>query len=138
MYQAMSRTERYRNSAQDDTHLKISTGDIVSYCQMQEVIDECNKMSEGRFSVKTLPMEYAKSSPYLLSFMDKYKLKEKLVKAYVENPWNSNMQKQRLLLKTNDIYKYNDIPCLLYTSATSISSAPVIPTNLQNTPRKRC
>ena len=110
MYQAMSRTERYRNSAQDDTHLKISTGDIVSYCQMQEVIDECNKMSEGRFSVKTLPMEYAKSSPYLLSFMDKYKLKEKLVKAYVENPWNSNMQKQRLLLKTNDIYKYNDIP----------------------------
>ena len=55
-------------------------------------------------------MEYAKSSPYLLSFMDKYKLKEKLVKAYVENPWNSNMQKQRLLLKTNDIYKYNDIP----------------------------
>ena len=59
---------------------------------------------------KTLPMGYAKSSPYLLSFMDKYKLKEKLVKAYVENPWNSNMQKQRLLLKTNDIYKYNDIP----------------------------
>lgn len=110
LYQAMSRTERYRNSAQDDIHLKISTGDVISYCQMQEVIDECNKMTEGRFSVKTLPMEYAKSSPYLLSFMDKYKLKEKLVKAYVKYPWNSNKQKQRLLLKTNDVYKYNDIP----------------------------
>lgn len=110
MYQAMSRTERYRNSAQDDTHLKISTGDVVSYCQMQEVLDECNKLTEGKFSVKTLPMEYAKSSPYLLSFMDKYKLKEKLVKAYVEHPWNTNKQKQRLLLKTNDVYKYNDIP----------------------------
>ena len=110
MYEAMSRTERYRNSAQDDTHLKISTGDVVSYCQMQEVFDECNKLTEGKFSVKTLPMEYAKSSPYLLSFMDKYKLKEKLVKAYVEHPWNTNKQKQRLLLKTNDVYKYNDIP----------------------------
>ena len=110
MYEAMSRTERYRNSAQDDTHLKISTGDVVSYCQMQEVLEECNKLTEGKFSVKTVPMEYAKSSPYLLSFMDKYKLKEKLVKAYVEHPWNTNKQKQRLLLKTNDVYKYNDIP----------------------------
>lgn len=110
MYEAMSRTERYHNSAQDDTHLKISTGDVVSYCQMQEVLDECNKLTEGKFSIKTLPMEYAKSSPYLLSFMDKYKLKEKLVKAYVEHPWNTNKQKQRLLLKTNDVYKYKDIP----------------------------
>ena len=110
MYEAMSRTERYRNSAQDDTDLKISTGDVVSYCQMQEVLDECNKMSDGRFSVKNLPMEYAKSSPYLVSFMDKYKLKEKLAKAYSEHPWSINKQRQRYILKANDIYRYNQIP----------------------------
>lgn len=109
MYEAMSRTERYRNSSQDDTYLKISTGDIASYCQMQEVLDECNKMSEGRFGVKTLPMEYAKSSPYLLSFMDKYKLKEKLAKAYTEHPWKIK-QKQQYLIKKKNINTYERIP----------------------------
>lgn len=109
MYQAMSRTERYRNSTHDDTHLKINTGDVVSYCQMQEILDECNKKSEGRFSVKTLPMEYAKSSPYLLSFMDKYKLKEKLVKAYTEHPWKIK-QKQQYLIKKKNINTYERIP----------------------------
>ena len=109
MYEAMSRTERYRNSSQDDTYLKISTGDIASYCQMQEVLGECNKMSEGRFGVKTLPMEYAKSSPYLLSFMDKYKLKEKLAKAYTEHPWKIK-QKQQYLIKKNNINTYERIP----------------------------
>lgn len=109
MYEAMSRTERYRNSSQDDTYLKISTGDIASYCQMQEVLGECNKMSEGRFSVKTLPMEYAKSSPYLLSFMDKYKLKEKLAKAYTEHPWKIK-QKQQYLIKKKNINTYERIP----------------------------
>lgn len=109
MYEAMSRTERYRNSSQDDTYLKISTGDIASYCQMQEVLGECNKMSEGRFGVKTLPMEYAKSSPYLLSFMDKYKLKEKLAKAYIEHPWKIK-QKQQYLIKKKNINTYERIP----------------------------
>ena len=109
MYEAMSRTERYRNSSQDDTYLKISTGDIASYCQMQEVLGECNKMSEGRFGVKTLPMEYAKSSPYLLSFMDKYKLKEKLAKAYTEHPWKIK-QKQQYLIKKKNINTYERIP----------------------------
>lgn len=109
MYEAMSRTERYRNSSQDDTYLKISTGDIASYCQMQEVLGECNKMSEGRFGVKTLPMEYAKSSPYLLSFMDKYKLKEKLAKAYTEHPWKIK-QKQQYLIKKKHINTYERIP----------------------------
>ena len=109
MYEAMSRTERYRNSSKNDTYLKISTGDIASYCQMQEVLDECNKMSEGRFGVKTLPMEYAKSSPYLLSFMDKYKLKEKLAKAYTEHPWKIK-QKQQYLIKKKNINTYERIP----------------------------
>ena len=109
MYEAMSRTERYRNSSQDDTYLKISTGDIASYCQMQEVLGECNKMSEGRFGVKTLPMEYAKSSSYLLSFMDKYKLKEKLAKAYTEHPWKIK-QKQQYLIKKKNINTYERIP----------------------------
>lgn len=109
MYEAMSRTERYRNSSQDDTYLKISTGDIASYYQMQEVLGECNKMSEGRFGVKTLPMEYAKSSPYLLSFMDKYKLKEKLAKAYTEHPWKIK-QKQQYLIKKKNINTYERIP----------------------------
>lgn len=109
MYEAMSRTERYRNSSQDDTYLKISTGDIASHCQMQEVLGECNKMSEGRFGVKTLPMEYAKSSPYLLSFMDKYKLKEKLAKAYTEHPWKIK-QKQQYLIKKKNINTYERIP----------------------------
>lgn len=109
MYEAMSRTERYRNSSQDDTYLKINTGDIASYCQMQEVLGECNKMSEGRFGVKTLPMEYAKSSPYLLSFMDKYKLKEKLAKAYTEHPWKIK-QKQQYLIKKKNINTYERIP----------------------------
>ena len=51
----------------------ISEGDILSYCQMQHLLDEAGDELGERPG--NLSIEYVKSSPYLLSFMQHYKEK---------------------------------------------------------------
>lgn len=112
MYEGMSRTERYRTQTKTDLTMGIDVGDVVSYCQMQEIIDVCNDIQKGQFGAKTVPMEYVKSSPYLLSFMDKYKLKQAVEKALDGRLLPISSHKQRCLLKVDDVYRYRKIePC---------------------------
>lgn len=112
MYKGMSRTERYRTETKTDLTMTIKEGDVVSYCQMQEIINVCNDVQKGQFGTKAVPMEYVKSSPYLLSFMDKYKLKQAVEKALDGRLLPISSQKQRCLLKVDDIYRYRKIePC---------------------------
>lgn len=51
----MSRTERYRTQTKTDLTMGIDVGDVVSYCQMQEIINVCNDIqkdsSEQRLSL---------------------------------------------------------------------------------------
>lgn len=42
---------------------------------------DCLSHENTRVRLGNLPMEYVKSSPYLLSFMDKYELKKRIVSA---------------------------------------------------------
>lgn len=81
MYQGVSRTERisvmdsgdYTDDSSVKHHLQIDENDINSYIQMSRLLSKTD-------SNHSLPVDYAKSCPYLMSFMKKYKIKEQIEK----------------------------------------------------------
>ena len=119
MYGAMCRTERITNSIIDTTtHVKdvsVSDGDLLSYCQMQALLRYC-KEKDSKFKWNQVPMDYVKSSPYLLSFMDKYIFKTDIMKELnTDNKGGLylpfSQQSQQLLLKFHStIYNYKMLP----------------------------
>lgn len=84
MYQGVSRTERisvmdsgdYTDDSSVKHHLQIDENDINSYIQMSRLLSKTD-------SNHSLPVDYAKSCPYLMSFMKKYKIKEQIEKYYI-------------------------------------------------------
>ena len=122
MYSAMCRTERLMNSLIDMTNYveetPISQGDILSYCQMQKILRDCKEIAERKglqVKYRNVPMEYVKSSPYLLSFMETYELKRYINDVYRAK--NNNVIKlpissysQNLLLNFDKIYNYKPLP----------------------------
>lgn len=121
LYGAMCRTERLMNSLIDmTTHVEeedITSGDILSYCQMQKLLRDCKEKAERkgvRVKYNNVPMEYAKSSPYLLSFMENYVLKKYIMD--VLHPKNSatvklpfSTQAQKVALNFERIYRYKPL-----------------------------
>lgn len=113
MYQAVCRTERTaaKGSADlmDDTDvrksLEVTAADIRSYLQVQDLIRE----SVGRVRI---PVDYVKSSPYLLSFMKEYQLKKLLERYYSDHPDEvRKAKKDALWLDRGRIDAYMPIPC---------------------------
>lgn len=85
LYGLMSRTERFNTGGIKTVQhlLEVSTEDFKSYFEARTLLDEINYVtSRARF--RTMPLDYVKSSPYLMSFMDRYKLKE-FVKDNIRN-----------------------------------------------------
>ena len=83
LYQVMGRTERLNEGI---IHEEIPTlddyltdGDILSFVQMQHLVDKCRKLGQRIYSA---PVDYAKSSAFQLSFMDNYKLKDYICEAW--------------------------------------------------------
>ncbi len=82
MYQGICRTERisvmsggdYMDDSSVKTPMAISEYDIRSYVEMAKLLRD----STG----ETLPVDYAKSCPYLMSFMKKYKVREHIQKYF--------------------------------------------------------
>ena len=117
MFEAMCRTERL-NQGLISTHavaeVPIDTDDIVSYCEMQRIVEACKKASErskgNRFRWSNMPIEYAKSSPYLLSFMESYELKKQIETIY--NGCFKDLPKpgRQVLLRENDLAQFHKIP----------------------------
>ena len=112
LYQGICRTERisvmdngdYTDDSAVKEHIKISERDIQSYLQMGKVL----KNMEAGFS---LPVDYAKSCPYLMSFMKNYKVKEKIEKYYKKHPNQVNEANGDLLwLKKSLIKEYKPLP----------------------------
>ena len=77
LYGIMARTERFnvRSVRTDERGLTVSPQDVCSYLQARTLLCEVDKVAP-RGGYRTLPMDYVKSSPYLMSFMDRYKLKD--------------------------------------------------------------
>ncbi len=117
MCEGMCRTERLNEgliSSKAVGEVPIDTDDILSYCEMQKIVEACKNASERstnhRFSWSNVPMEYVKSSPYLLSFMDTYELKQKIDAIYRGGFKDLPDPSSLALLRENDIAQFHKIP----------------------------
>ena len=112
MYQHICRTERVSASENadiiDDSDVKIPLTvleqDIKSYIQAQQLLDDI----AAPFNV---PVDYIKSTPYIMSFMRDYQLKKYIEKHFKNNPDEiRKMNKDTFWLKRSAIDKFEKIP----------------------------
>lgn len=112
LYRGMCRTERlsvmngedFIDSESTRQPLNITPDDIRSYvegCQLLEGIQGRNRR---------LPLDYAKSCPFLLSFMSNYKLMDSLNEYFKRNPDKLKGKKGLLWLNTERINNYQPLP----------------------------
>ena len=111
LYSVMCRTERFNSGIIDDsgvTDVEVLPEDILSYAQCQNLLD-CLSEEQPDLRLGHLPMEYVKSSPYLLSFMDKYELKKRIVKAMQQSDMVQDCKTDTLLLSKYLINNYRPV-----------------------------
>lgn len=113
MYQHICRTERISatesadmiNDSDIKDSLEVLEQDIKSYIQAQALLEEI----AAPFNV---PIDYIKSTPYIMSFMKDYQLKKHIEKHFKDHPDEvSKMNKDTFWLKRQNIDKYEKIPC---------------------------
>lgn len=123
MYEVICRTERYSEGLIKTIPLDemaISGDDILAYCQMQKLLQMAKVVLDRKRSKGAniginpsynIPIEYVKSSPYLLSFMQKYQEGKTILTAFMgkDVPVVKSSRRQRLLLKVSHIYNYKRI-----------------------------
>ena len=76
LYGMMCRTERFNVGGVETVRvpLEVSVEDVKSYFEARTLLDEIDGVTSGG-GFRTMPLDYVKSSPYLMTFMDRYKLK---------------------------------------------------------------
>ncbi len=113
MYQTVCRTERISakesadmiDASDVDATLDFSVQDVHSYIQVQELLDEMGVNYR-------VPVDYVKSTPYLMSFMRDYQLKRDVERYFGSNPTEMRkINKNLLWLNRNAINRYDKIPC---------------------------
>lgn len=112
LYEVMCRTERFNSGIIDDSRVcdvQVMPEDILSFAEGQHLMD-CLSHENTRVRLGNLPMEYVKSSPYLLSFMDKYELKKRIVSALSHSDVKRYGKIDALLLSRYAINNYRPIP----------------------------
>ena len=112
MYQSVCRTERITaNESADiiddsdvDVPLEVLEQDIRSYIQVQELMDEIG-------ATYHVPIDYIKSTPYIMSFMKDYQLKRN-IERYFKRHSNEvrKAQKDTFWLSRKVIDRYDKIP----------------------------
>lgn len=111
LYSVMCRTERFNSGIIDDssvTDVEVLPEDILSYAQCQNLLDSLSE-EQPDMRLGYLPMEYVKSSPYLLSFMDKYELKKRIVKAMQQSDVVQECKTDTLLLSKYLLNNYRPV-----------------------------
>lgn len=112
LYGCMCRTERisvmdstdYIDDSSKHKYLEINENDINSY---RSIIGLINKTEiKAKFTV-----DFIKSAPYILSFMQKYDLKQKLEKYFKSHPENLSLAQSKLLwLNYKAVNNYEELP----------------------------
>lgn len=112
MYSKVCRTERISASENADiiddkdvkVPVKVLEQDIHSYLQAQKLLDEI----AAPFNV---PIDYIKSTPYLMSFMRDYQLKRYVEKYFKEHPDEiKKIKKDTFWLDRKKLDRYDKIP----------------------------
>lgn len=112
MYQHICRTERVSATENADiiddkdvsVPISVMEQDIKSYLQAQKLLEEIG----APFNV---PVDYVKSTPYLMSFMRDYQLKRHIEKYFSEHPDDINkMNKESFWLKRKTLDNYDKVP----------------------------
>lgn len=112
MYACMCRTERnsvmdngdYIDDSNKNDHLTIEEGDILAYLDVQRILEETGL----RIS---LPVDYVKSCPYILSFMQNYEAKKKLTEYFKKHPKEIELVRSKWLwLNKKAVNKYKPLP----------------------------
>ena len=112
MFRNICRTERITESQLGDMvdskdskkQLKVLREDIDSYRQVQQLLDD----TWGNVNV---PMDYVKSTPYMMSFMKNYQLKRKLERYFEKHADEfDKLEKPLLWLDENEINDYKKVP----------------------------
>ena len=112
MYAGVCRTERvsvmesgdYTDDSSVKTPLTISDKDILSYVEAGNLL----KAIGANF---TLPLDYVKSCPYLMSFMRNYKVKQNIEKYFTANPEELEQARSDLLwVNPAHINDYRKLP----------------------------
>ena len=117
LYRGICRTERFNTGIIDDSgvrEMQITEGDILSYDAMQTLLDRIAGQNRRALCYRNVPMEYVKSAPYLLSFMENYQLKKQIREHFQSNfDFSDTVGKSiaYLLLKKSTIHSYREIPC---------------------------
>lgn len=109
LYSVMCRTERFNSHIINDDHVEdvqVLPEDILSFAECQKLMDYLSE-ENPKNRLGNVPMEYIKSSPYLLSFMDKYELKKRIVKALQESGNQGRHKMGTLLLSKQRINNYD-------------------------------
>ena len=112
LYNHVCRTERDSEKRVEDIintdevkiPITVTVDDIESYLQMHKLLDEMGVSFQ-------VPIDYIKSSPYLLSFMQGYRLKEKIEAYFAENNQKrTNLLKRRTFwLRQDQIANYEKL-----------------------------
>ena len=109
MFRNVCRTERITETkvaniiddSNKETKLKVFKEDILSYLEAQKLINNLGLK-------RNVPINYIKSSTYIMSFMEKYQLKKKIIEEI--NPDEINkMNKRTFWLNKEDIDNYRKI-----------------------------
>lgn len=111
MYKGTCRTERlsvmsdgdFIDDSSKNEHLKITKNDILSFMQMQTIVNMCG-------AERNIPTDYVKSCPYLMSFMENYILKKKIKQKFVEGEDTKILKKPLVWLDKNIIENYGELP----------------------------
>lgn len=112
MYNLICRTERisvmdsgdYIDDSGVHNTLAVSSGDIHTFLDMGKLLKEID--SEGYLLV-----DYAKSTPYLMSYMNHYRVKEKVEAYFKKKPENLAKAKGKYLwIDRKQIEHYGEIP----------------------------
>ena len=110
LYGMMCRTERINEGNIRTVLPEVSPSleDVCSYFEARALLDAINKeVSEKK--VQTVPIEYAKSSPFLMSFMDHYKLKDHIREGI--NSSKSKLPSAKLLyVPYRQVEEYKQLP----------------------------
>ncbi|WP_099363602.1 helicase-related protein [Fredinandcohnia onubensis] len=110
LYKGIARTERMLAEGASELikgrveKLEVSHEDVRSYINLDQLLQEAELNDK-------LPVEYVKSAPYLMSFMDKYKLKQKISQYFNHHPDKVPLaNKEGLWVERKSIDNYKQIP----------------------------